>query len=101
MNEMPDFEMLPPDPPSPKKPRRKPMKRAKRRLFESAPKPAKKTRKRRKSRKTRIAPRKVASPTNGQNGEFAPEVYQTISTLMGMKSSDRDLVLDIVKGLVS
>ncbi len=102
MNEMPDFDMLPPDPPSPKKPRRKPMKRAKRRLFESMPKPAKKPRKRRKIRKTHITSRKAASTANGHtSGKFTDEVYRMISTLMGMKGSDRDLVLDIVKGLVS
>src|SRR6266851_4272111 len=41
MDEMPDFEMLPPDPPSPKKPRGKPMKQRGRPKKATALKPPK------------------------------------------------------------
>ncbi len=102
MDEMPDFEPTSLETPAPKKPRRKPMKRkrvAKQRV-EKAMKTYKTVVKRKKRRKVRVA-RKVA-PTNGHaSGKFTDEVYRTIGTLMGMKSSDRDTVLDIVKGLIA
>ena len=100
MDDMPDFDTsheTPAD--APKKPRRKPMKHVKRRIVaQAAPsKPTKKTRKKR--RKVRVARKAV---DNGHAvGQFSDEVYRTIGTLMGMKGSDRDTVLDIVKGLTS
>ncbi|SRR5216684_1496830 len=100
MDEMPNFDQpheTPAD--APKKPRRKPMKRQKAlttpKKRASMLQVVKKTRKKR--RKVRVARKAV---DNGRAvGQFADEVYRTVSTLMGMKGSNRDLVLDIVKGL--
>src|SRR5216684_7844762 len=98
MDDMPDFETsheTPAD--APKKPRRKPTKRRKA-VKAVTSKLIKKPRKKR--RKVRVT-RKTA-PTNGHTGgKFTDEVYRTIGTLMGMKGSDRDTVLDIVKGLIA
>ena len=102
MNEMPDFEMLPPDPPSPKKPRRKPMKRRKKLAITTPKKRAsllqavKKTRKKR--RKVRVS-RKVAMVANGHaSGRFGKDVYAAMGTLLNMSPKDRDIVIAIVMG---
>jgi len=103
MDEMPDFDASHETPAAaPKKPRRKPMKRQKAlttpKKRASMLRVVKKARKKR--RKTRVA-RKSTTDSGHAVGQFADEVYRTVSMLMGMKGPNRDLVLDIVKGLTS
>ena len=44
---------------------------------------------------------KVKPVEQHHGGKFTDEVYRMIGTLMGMKGSERDLVVDIVKGLTN
>jgi hypothetical protein len=93
MNELPMFEdpAPPVEPKPPKKPRQKPVRKA-RKL--AAPKPVPK--KRRKKR----APNKPKVPAK-EEVFLSPEVYKTIRTLVDLSSSERNMVLSIVKGLTN
>lgn len=86
--------------PGPKKPRRKPAKK----VVKRGPPPAKRVPKKRRVRKINknpalAAPYKADSTHAG--GRYSRDVYTAIGSLMGMKGSDREAVLDIVKGLCS
>ncbi|SRR5216684_1692940 len=88
MNEMPDFEMLPPDPPSPKKPRRKPMKRRKKMAITTPKKRAsmlqtiKKTRKKR--RKVRVARKNAGFDKLDTN--MSHKAFEAAWNILGMLS---------------
>lgn len=88
-DQMPMFDdPIPAETPKPpKKPRQKPTKRG---AKVAVPKVMK------KRRKIRAAKTAVE---NHAGGRFTDEVYRMIGTLMGMKGSERTLVLDIVLGL--
>ena len=90
-DQMPMFDdPLPPaDTKPPKKPRQKPVKT--RSL--AAPKPVKKRRKKR-------APNKP-KPLAKEDVFLSPEVYKTIRTLVDLSSSERGMVMAIVKGLTN
>jgi hypothetical protein len=83
-------EPLPANEPPPKKPR-KPMKKRKQaiKLLGFVPK---------KRRKRRVIKPAVHKP-NGQDTRISPLVYDTIYRLVGMSMSDRNHVLNILKGL--
>jgi hypothetical protein len=82
-------EPLPANEPPPKKPR-KPMKRRKAiKLVGPVPK---------KRRKRRVL-KPAAEKPNGRDTRISPLVYDTIYRLVGMSMSDRNHVLNILKGL--
>ena len=81
------------EPTPPKKPKPKPTRRKSAAHKVEAPK---KVAKRRKRRVTKVKP-----VEQHHGGKFTDEVYRMIGTLMGMKGSERDLVVDIVKGLTN
>ena len=80
------------EPTPPKKPKPKPTRRKAKTAKVASPKPVK----RRKRRATKVKP-----VEQHHGGKFTDEVYRMIGTLMGMKGSERDLVVDIVKGLTN
>lgn len=99
MNDMPMFDdpIAPPEPPLPKKPRQKPTR--KRKVSEAAPKVVKKRRKKRLIRSGFV--KKMVPVAEHAGGRYSKDVYVAIGSLMGMKGSDRETVLDIVQGLTN
>lgn len=116
MDNLPMFE----DPPvtqeqPPKKPRKPTRRKAARKVAAPPPKAVPKRRKRRVAKTVKVVARRRGRPpgalnkataaiTNGMKaahhgGRYSKAVYTVIGTLMGMESADRDVVLDIVKGL--
>ena len=90
-----DGPIPPAEPKPPKKPRQKPVKkRTKREAKMTTTKPVPK--KRRKKR----APNKP-KPLVKEEVFLSPEVYKTIRTLVDLSSSERTMVLSIVKGLTN
>ena len=87
---------IPPAEPNPKKPRQKPMKkRANRAAKMTETKHVKKRRKKRA--RVKLPPTETKFP----EVFLSPEVYKTIRTLVDLSSSERSMVLSIVKGLTN
>jgi ribulose bisphosphate carboxylase small subunit len=84
-------DSLPANEPPPKKPRKPMKKRRKQAIKLLGPVP-------KKRRKRRVLKTAVEKP-NGQDTRISPLVYDTIYRLVGMSMSDRNHVLNILKGL--
>ena len=100
MSEMPMFDPVENDTPAPpKKPRQKPTRKRKARKA-AAPVPKRRGRKKRSVGKhpALAAPYKKDQHAGGR---YSRDVYAAIATLVGMKGSELDAVLDIVKGLTN
>ena len=94
---LPMFDDPPADTPTPpKKPKPKPTRKRRKRKAVALKPPKSDKIKRRKRRATKVKP-----VEQHHGGKFTDEVYRMIGTLMGMKGSERDLVVDIVKGLTN
>ncbi len=97
MDEMPDFEMLPPDPPSPRKPRRKPMKQRGRPKKAAALKPPKAVPvKRKKRRKVRVTKRISVKPEKSRVAIMFHACVEISSVLQPLSIDERKAVLESI-----
>src|SRR5712671_5918332 len=97
MDEMPDFEMLPPDPPSPKKPRRKPMKQRGRPKKAASLKLAKTVPMKRRKRRVIKYRAKLVVSKGSSDARIIGEHAQIESLLSSLTKVERTTMLEHLK----